>query len=228
MIHFTHYTSVNQSILTCNCSLFSNHASLCDIFGQSIYRIRWTHIDLFCPIFPCVVYSSVFPLYWWYSTPFQPCCWPPYWPNTPGLGGEAYITQFTGFSGFWMPLSWAISDFLSASHSTSLQLGLSKSQFQLSQLSVSKMHSGSPSLLLSTGWWSIVLNQGTFITWVRPSESSSAHAACGTGGHSNHLKFSHTIMLNVWWGRFDNRLWIWTVTNGCHSDVLSMTFRMCS
>jgi len=102
----------------------------------------------------------------------------------PGTFG-AVLTSRCSWSS--MLLSWSISDSKSATQSSSLSFGLSKSPFQLSQLSVSEMLSGALSLSLSTGWWLILQIRRTFTSWVRPPGRSFADKGGGKGVLSDNL-----------------------------------------
>jgi len=72
MIHFPRYTSVYEQIFTCNCSIFSHNISQSEILSQATYRTWGKHIDLFCPTYSCLLFSSLFPLQWLSSTRCQP------------------------------------------------------------------------------------------------------------------------------------------------------------
>ena len=74
MIHFARYTSVDQQLFTFDCSLISYNDALCFILSQATSRTWWKHIDPFWPTFSCVPHSSLFPLHWRSSKPYQPCC----------------------------------------------------------------------------------------------------------------------------------------------------------
>jgi len=69
----------------------------------------------------------------------------------PGTFGAALTFRRAGVSEFSMTLSRSKSDSSSASQSSSLTFGLSKSPFQLSQLSASEMNQGGQSTSLSIG-----------------------------------------------------------------------------
>jgi hypothetical protein len=76
---------------------------------------------------------------------------PPCRPNQTGnIVGAALASRCPEDSGSLMPWSCSMSDSMSAVQSSSLSLGLYKSPFQLSQSSVSDMHSGALSSSLST------------------------------------------------------------------------------
>jgi len=72
MIQFARHTSVYDQSVTCNCSIFSDKVSLSEILGQATDTTWWYHIDPFCPTVSSFLYSSLFPLQWPSSTPFQP------------------------------------------------------------------------------------------------------------------------------------------------------------
>jgi len=86
-----------------------------------------------------------------------------------------------------MPLLCSISDSSSATQSSSLVSGLSKSPFQLSQSSVSEMLSGAQSSSPSTGWWLILRIRRTFMIWVLPPGRAFADKAGGKGDLSDNL-----------------------------------------
>ena len=87
-----------------------------------------------------------------------------------------------------MLLSSSISDSFSASQSSLLAFGLSKSPFKLSQFLVLEMHSGEISSALWTGWWLILLIWRTFNAWVCPPGRSSADKGGGKDDLSDNLK----------------------------------------
>jgi len=84
----------------------------------------------------------------------------------PGTFSVALTSRCLGHLWSSMPWSSSIAYSLSASPSSSLTIGLSKSPFQNSQLSVSQIHSGALSTLLAAGWWSILYIRHTYNTWV--------------------------------------------------------------
>ena len=92
-----------------------------------------------------------------------------------------------GVSEYSLPLSSSITDLLSASQSSSLSFGWSKSPFQWSQFSVSEMLSGERSSSLSAGWRSIRLIRRTFNTSVRPPGRFLAEKAGGPDDLSDNL-----------------------------------------
>jgi len=104
-----------------------------------------------------------------------------------GSFGAALTFRCSEVSESSMLLCSCISDSSSASQSSSLLFGLSKSPFQLSQLLVSEMLSGELSSSLSPGWRSIVLIRRTFNICVRPPGWSFADKAGGTGDSSDNL-----------------------------------------
>ena len=108
------------------------------------------------------------------------------WIN-PGTFCEQLSCRCSGVSQSSMLLSSSMSDSLSASQSTLLSFGLSKSSFQSSQFSVSEMLSGAPSSTLYAGWRSICLIGRTFNTWVCPPGRCFADYAGGKGDFSDNL-----------------------------------------
>ena len=91
-----------------------------------------------------------------------------------GSFGVALTSHSSGFAGSSMPLSCSISESMSAAASTSLSFGLTKSQFYLSQFSVSEIPACALSSSLSTAWQLILLIQWTFNIWIRPPVRSIA------------------------------------------------------
>jgi len=71
-----------------------------------------------------------------------------------------------------------------------VSFGLSKSPFQLSQLSVSEMLSDALSSSLSTGWWLILRIRRTLNIWVRPPGTSFADKGGGKGDLSDNLNIA--------------------------------------
>ena len=118
---------------------------------------------------------------------FSLVLWPPCWPNQ--SGNIRCSTHIPLLLGFWIPLllSSSISDSLSASQTSSLLFGLSKSTFQSSQCLVSETLSGALSSSLLAGWRSIYLIQQTFNTCVPPAGRCFADKADGTGNLSDDL-----------------------------------------
>ena len=98
----------------------------------------------------------------------------------------AFTMRFSGLSEPLMPLPGFMSDSFSASQCSSLSFGLSKSQFQLSQLSVSESLSGALSTSLQHGWRSILLILQTFNTWICPPKRFFADNAAGKGDLSDN------------------------------------------
>jgi len=93
----------------------------------------------------------------------------------------------SGHSGSSMLFSCSISDSTSAAQSSWLLLGLSQSPFQLSQSSMSEMHSGALSSWLSTGWQLILRIRRIFNIWVRPPGRSFADKGGGKGDLSDDV-----------------------------------------
>jgi len=106
----------------------------------------------------------------------------------PGTFGAAHTSCCSGYSSSSKQLSSTTSDSLSASQSSSLWLGFSKSQFQLSEFSVSEMLSGALLSSLSASWRCVCHIQRTFNTWVHPPASYLADKAVGNGDLSDGLK----------------------------------------
>jgi len=86
-------------------------------------------------------------------------------------------------------------DYCSAAHSSSLSLGLSKSPFQFSHLSVSKMLSGVLSSSLQIGWWLIVWIWRIFKISACPPGRSFADKYGGRGDLSDNLNVAPPL----WW-----------------------------
>jgi len=105
----------------------------------------------------------------------------------PETSGAAPTSSCSGDSGSLMLLSWSLSDSTSAAQSSSLSFGLSKSPFQSSQFSMSKMLSGAVSSWLSTGWRLILWIRRTYMISVRPPVSSFAAKGGGKGDLSYNL-----------------------------------------
>jgi len=104
-----------------------------------------------------------------------------------GTVGAALTSCYSGHSRSSMPLLCCISVSSSAAQSSSLSFGLSKSPFQYSQLSVSKMLSGTLTSSLSTGWQLILRFRRTFTIWVLPPGRSFVDNAAGKGDLSDNL-----------------------------------------
>ena len=96
-----------------------------------------------------------------------------------GTFGAALTSCCPGHYGSSLQLLGPTSDSSSAAQSSSLSFGLSKSSFQFSQSSVSKMVSGALSWSLSTGWRLILQNWWTFTIWVGPPGRFFADKAGG-------------------------------------------------
>jgi len=107
--------------------------------------------------------------------------------TNPGTVGAALTSYCFAHSGSSMALLCSISDSLSATHSSALTFGLSKSPFQCGQLSVSEMLSGTFSSSLSTGWWLIPQIRRTFMICVHPPGRFFAHKAGSKGDLLNNL-----------------------------------------
>jgi len=166
---------VYEQLSSWDCSLFSYNISVSEILSQATYRTWWKHID---PIYPTF---SLFPLLLLVSIALTVI-------NTfsgsfinlhvgrinPGTFGAAHTTCCSGLSEALMPLHRSTSDASSASKSSSIVFGSTKSTYQVSQFSVSDMVSGALFWSLSTGWRSILLIRQTFITWVCPPGRSLA------------------------------------------------------
>jgi len=104
-----------------------------------------------------------------------------------GTFGAALTSCCSGHSGSSMPVLSSIADLSSAAQSSSLSVGVSRSQFQCSQFAVSEMLSGARSSSLSTGWRLILKIRQTFKIWVCPPGRSCADKADGKGDHSDDL-----------------------------------------
>jgi len=113
----------------------------------------------------------------------------------PGISGAAHTSRCSGHSGSSKQFSSSTSDSLSASQSSSLSFELSKSPFQLSQLSVWETLSGALSSSLSAGWRSILRIRQTFNIWVRPPANCFADTAGGNGDLSDNL---NAAAVNCW------------------------------
>ena len=105
----------------------------------------------------------------------------------PETFGAALTSDCSGHSESSMLLSYCTSDSTSATQSSSLSFGLSKSPFQLSQSLVSGMLSGALSSSLLTGWQLILRIRWRFNIWVRSPGRSFADKACGKGDLSVNL-----------------------------------------
>ena len=104
-----------------------------------------------------------------------------------GTYSAALTSRCTVVSESSMTLSCSRAHSSSASQSSSLTFGLSRSQFQSSQLLVSEILSGAQSWWLYTGWRSIFLIRRTFNIWVCPPRRSCEDKAGGWGDLSNNL-----------------------------------------
>jgi len=92
----------------------------------------------------------------------------------PGTFCAPQTSHSSEVSGWSTESSSSMSDSLSASQSSLVSFGLSKSHFQWSHFSVSEMHSGSLSSSLAAGWRWILRVWRTFNTWVCPAGRSFA------------------------------------------------------
>jgi len=105
----------------------------------------------------------------------------------PGTFGAVLSTQCDGLWEALLVLSGSISDSSSTSQSSLLSTGLSKSPFQLTQFSLSEMHSGELSSWLLVGCQLILLISQMFNTWVRSPGRSFADKACGIDDPSHNV-----------------------------------------
>ena len=105
----------------------------------------------------------------------------------PGTFGTAFTSLYSGHSGSSMLWTCSISDSTSAVQLSSLSFGLSKSPFQWSQSSVSKMLSGAQFSSLASGWQLIYQIRRTFNTWVCFPARSCAPKGDGKGDHSDNV-----------------------------------------
>jgi len=97
--------------------------------------------------------------------------------TNPGSFGTALTFCCSGHSRSLMPWFCSILDSLSATQSSLLSSGLSKSPLQFSQFWVSEMLSVAQTSSLATGWKLIVRIQWTFKIWVHPPGRSFADKA---------------------------------------------------
>jgi len=108
------------------------------------------------------------------------------WINLGTFGG-AHKSWGDGLFRSKMPGSSSTSDLSSTTQSFWLNLGLSTSAVQSSQLLVSQMLSGAQCSSLSAGSRTIVLGRWTFNTWIHPLPRSIGNRALGNGDLSNNL-----------------------------------------
>jgi len=113
----------------------------------------------------------------------------------PGTFASAHTSCCSGQSGSLMLLSCCIPASMSATQSSSLSVGLSKSPFRLSQSAVSEMLWGELSWLLSTGWQLLLRIHQTLNNWVRPPWRSLA----GKGGDKGDLSDSLNAVAPSGW-----------------------------
>ena len=105
----------------------------------------------------------------------------------PGTSCPALTSRCSGYSGTSMgPISSAFV-LSSASHSSLLSIGSSKSPFQQSRSLGSEMHSSALSTSLFASWWWILCVRRTFNTVVPPPGRSFADNADGKGDLSENL-----------------------------------------
>ena len=116
----------------------------------------------------------------------------------PGTFGAALTLHLSRHSGSSIALSCLTTQSSSASQSPSLSYRFSNSPFQSSQFSVSEMLSGAVSCSLSAGWWSLVVTQWTFNTWIHPPRRCFAGKAGEKGNLSDNF---NAATLSCW--RFD-------------------------
>ena len=134
----------------------------------------------------------------------------------------------SGHSCCSMWLLCSISDSSSATQSSSLSFGSSKSPFQFSQFSVSKMHSGAQSSWHWTRWWLIFRIWRTFKIRLCPPGRSFADKAGSKGGLSDNLNAAAPSCWESDQGGVDDHFWIRDESNGCHLLALSAWFLLCS
>jgi len=126
----------------------------------------------------------------------------------PGTFGAALTFRCAGVSGFSMTSSRSKSDSSSASQSSSLTFGLSKSPFQLSQLSASEMNQGGQSTSLSIGCRLISLIRHSFNIWVHPRTRSFEDKPGGWGDLSD----KSNAAAPSWWKFGQNAITISSVS----------------
>ena len=108
------------------------------------------------------------------------------WIN-PRTFGAGLSFHFSGVSGSSILLAGSVSDSVFVSQLTSLSLGLSKTQLQSSQVSVTEMLWGVPTSSLSAGCWLILLIRWTVYTWVHPPGRVLEDNTGGTGDLFDNL-----------------------------------------
>ena len=118
---------------------------------------------------------------------FSLCHWPPCWWNQSRSMWWALTSWYSGLSEPLKPLPSSILDSSSASQSSLLLFGLSKSPFLITPCLVLETISGVLSSSLSAGWHSILLIRRMFDTWVHLPGRSFADNAGGKGDHCNTL-----------------------------------------
>ena len=164
--------------------LFISKSNSRSNYIMNLVIIHWRILSYFFLIPLVLLISIILTVINAFSTFFFVCC---IGRINPGTFGAALTFHCSGVSESTLPFSSSISDSLSASQSSSLAFGLSRSPFQLRRFSVSEMLSGELSSSLSAGWRSIRLFRRTSNIWVHHPGRSFADKAGGTGDFSDNL-----------------------------------------
>jgi hypothetical protein len=182
LLYISLSTNIDELLITIHPKYISNYNSGARYIKNMVKHCRSVSYVLFTSLFLLVSIA------WTVINTYPAClCDIHVGQTNPGTYGEVLISWCSGHCRCLMPLSRSLSDSTSATQSSMLWFGQSKSPFQLGQWSVSEMLVGLITSALSTGGQLILRIQRTCNIWVHPPGLTFADKAGDKGDLSDNL-----------------------------------------